>query len=143
MSAFWEQKKKQYQRRRKRAQRRAAGQLKPKTWCRVYAIRSQEGRTVYIGQTRLDIEGRLRWHRKTKDSRICQWMKAEKAAGRSFNVVVLEENGTWDVSEIIWIERARAASEPLLNQTRGGRDPYRGPSITAPAFVWDDDSSWP
>lgn len=143
LSAYWDQKKKAFLRRKRRARRRAAGTLKPKSWCRVYAVHNHEGRTVYIGQTRLEIAGRMRWHRKAKDTRLARWMRDEKSAGREYRVVVLEENGTWDVSEIIWIERARVSGEPLLNMTRGGKDPYRHKTIETAEFIWDDATSWP
>ena len=139
----WNQRSKSAARRRKKARRRKNGTGRGKTWCRVYAIRDHVGRTVYIGQTRLKIEGRMRWHRKNKDTRICQWMRAENEAGRPFSVVVLDENATWDVSEIILIERARAAGEPLLNQTRGGKDPYRHKTLQTLDLIWDDNADWP
>lgn len=42
----------------------------------------------------------------------------------NFNVQILsiDKNATWDVSEIIYIDRARQHGVNLLNVLRGGRD---------------------
>lgn len=40
------------------------------------------------------------------------------------NIVILDSAATWDVSEVIWIERCRVAGHNLLNVLRGGNDSY-------------------
>jgi len=43
-------------------------------------------------------------------------------SGVEFSIRAIDENATWDVSEIIYIDRARRAGFDLLNVLRGGTD---------------------
>jgi hypothetical protein len=107
-------------RRRKKARRCAQGDVGSKSlFCIVYAICDEAGNIRYIGQTRQKLAVRIKFHRK-EGSRAGKWMQAEVAAGRNVTVHVITDRGTWNVSEVIWIERARATGCLLLNRTRGG-----------------------
>jgi hypothetical protein len=98
---------------------------KPPTWCKVYAI--QHGRTgpvVYVGQTRLAIEERLRWHyRQVRQGKAMgkrlspfhRWLDSASEKGLEVHISCVDRNGVWDVSEAVWIDRMIAAGHPLLN----------------------------
>jgi hypothetical protein len=101
---------------------RSVRRKQPKTWCLVYALREAVGGPIrYVGQTRNEPQERLRWHYKE--------LARHKAAGRRLSPVkswldglpsrplieVIDEAGTWDISEAVWIDRLRHRGEPLLN----------------------------
>lgn len=52
-------------------------------------------------------------------SPVSQWIRSLDAPPR---IESLDENATWDVSEIIWLERFRNQGFELLNVLRGGSD---------------------
>ena len=89
--------------------------------CTLYGLAGPDGIIRYIGQTQNDPKTRLSWHRrsaKRSNSPVYDWLRNEP----DVSIVVLNDNATWDVSEIIEIARRRANDAPLLNVTRGGRD---------------------
>lgn len=94
-----------------------------RTLCRVYVLLDPTThRARYIGQTRILLRHRLKWHMKDSiqgTSRVSQWIRSLDAPPR---IESLDENATWDVSEIIWIERFRNQGFELLNVLRGGSD---------------------
>ena len=101
---------------------------KAKKLCTVYALCDSEGQIRYIGQTR-NLRVRMKYYRKQirfgwngAKTPVERWLCAEKDAGRPMNVRVITDHGFWDVSEIVWIERAKASGYKLLNCTRGGSD---------------------
>lgn len=79
----------------------------------------------YIGQTRNSLE-RLKYHlRDAQDGRrsaLADWMRSVIKSGHEVKLIVLDDDATWDVSEILWIERVRLSGAPLLNKLRGGND---------------------
>jgi hypothetical protein len=109
----------------KRRERRHRKRL-TKTGCTVYGLRAKsDGVTMYVGQTRCILAKRLRFHvRKisTGTTRLYQWWRWRLQDGDAVEIFTIDDNATWDVSEVIWIERLRAAGNPLTNMTRGGRD---------------------
>jgi|688.fasta_scaffold741823_2 hypothetical protein len=120
--AFDPKAKKRWLKARRRARRIANGTHRTKSWCRVYGLFDADGVCYYVGQTRLELKDRMRWHRKSKTRPVSLWLQAEHEAGRRVFIELIEEPATWDVTEIIWIERMRQLEQPLLNRTRGGRD---------------------
>jgi hypothetical protein len=108
-----------------RVKRPAAKKAKKKsstTWCRVYALREAEGKPIrYIGQTRLGLHERLRWHFKGIKERQENGLalsKAQKWIARLPTPPVIElidGKEIWDISEAVWIDRLRTRGEPLLN----------------------------
>jgi hypothetical protein len=109
---------------RKKARRRAEGEIGSQSLlCTVYAICDEAGNIRYIGQTRSRVANRIKYHHK-EGSTAGLWMKAEAEGGRAVSVKIITKAGTWNVSEVIWIERARAGGCNLLNKTRGGDESY-------------------
>lgn len=103
---------------------------RPAYECVVYAIVSQDGDIKYIGQTRGSASKRFAQHASEPQGRIGEWLKAEYEAGRKPMVRTLTTCGIWDVSEIIWIERCRAAGIEILNKALGGKDKARTATIS-------------
>lgn len=97
------------------------GKVTRRTTCTVYAICDQDGQIRYIGQTRTSVDVRIKYHLK-KNTPISRWMHNEMQAERNVIVETITDEGTWNVSEILWIERAKAIGHQLLNKTRGGED---------------------
>jgi uncharacterized GH25 family protein len=80
---------------------------------------------MYVGQTRCLLITRYRFHLlclKASKTEVYKWWRWRLQDGDEVEIFPLEKNATWDVSEVIWIERLRAAGNPLTNMTRGGRD---------------------
>lgn len=99
--------------------------------CIVYGLYDFNNNLRYIGQTRLTLEGRKKWFyiglnravkRGERLTRIDRWIQA----GNQFDIRIIEEHATWDVSEIIHIDRFRQAGAVLLNVVRGGNDSVHG-----------------
>jgi hypothetical protein len=109
----------------KRRERRHR-KLLTKTGCTVYGLRAKsDGVTMYVGQTRCLLAKRFRFHLRkisTGKTRLYQWWRWRLQDGDAIEIFSLDDNATWDVSEVIWIERLKAAGNPLTNMTRGGRD---------------------
>lgn len=86
----------------------------------MYCLKASTGEIVYVGQTRCTLATRLSFHRRNASpigTQIERYLVDHWP-----EIVMLEPQATWDVDEILWIERLRLAGEPLLNMTRGGRD---------------------
>jgi hypothetical protein len=94
-----------------------------KTWCRVYVIREAEGAPArYVGQTRQSAEMRLWWHfkdikrREARGWPITRLQKWLLSLANPPLIEVLDENGVWDITEAVWIDRLRRANHPLFNR---------------------------
>ena len=88
----------------------------PSDWCRIYCLRENGSNQIrYVGQTKLSISERFYFHiflhRHTSD--VCKWIDSLSSAP---DVDCLDENGTWNFSEDLWIERFRRQGHPLLNK---------------------------
>lgn len=100
----------------------------PKSFCLVYGLSGPDGKIRYIGQTRQRAEDRLDWYYKDvtnpkkRTQPVQRWFESLLQQGIEPQMLVIDENATWDVSEIIYIERYRAAGHDLMNVTRGGID---------------------
>lgn len=102
--------------------------------CVVYGLCEPGTETVkYIGQTKLSASKRLSFHFRSVNKKLNKghrlspvqaWVYELRGNGQKPAVIILEARGTWDVSEVIWIERYRAAGHNLLNVLRGGNDSY-------------------
>lgn len=99
--------------------------------CIVYGLYDSDNNLRYIGQTRLTIEARKKWfyigikkaiNHGDRLTQIDKWIHA----GNQFDIRIIEEHATWNVSEIIHIDRFRRAGAPLLNVVRGGEDSIHG-----------------
>jgi len=104
-------------RRKKLRRHRAARRRAPKNSCIVYVLKeTAESAPVYVGQTRLLIEERLRWHIKDmqrgKKAPVAAWLRNLPAPPV---IEALDLNGIWDLSEAVWIDRLRAQGYRLLN----------------------------
>jgi len=109
----------------RKAQRRAR-RKRGKSWCRVYYLCGADMAPRYVGQTRQILSDRLKWHFKDlakSNSPLYRWLREQPL--EQVDIVELDGEGVWDVSEVIWIERLTARGESLLNATRGGRDNWR------------------
>ena len=92
-----------------------------KKWCYVYGLRDQYGKVGYVGQTRLDLKSRLSWHMKAarkNQTPAHKWINS--SAG--IEIFMIDPRATWDVSEILWIDRYRREGHDLKNVLRGGTD---------------------
>lgn len=89
--------------------------------CSVYGLTDSDGIVRYIGQTQITLERRYKFHIKDAlekpERKLSAWLLAERR-----HIVLLDGNATWDVSEIIAIDRARQSGADLFNQLRGGSD---------------------
>lgn len=94
-----------------------------KAMCIVYGLTDNDGIVRYIGQTRNDLETRLNFHKRNAftggTSPCAKWIAENKA---DIRIVALDTNATWNVSEILWIDRYRREGHHLWNVTRGGDD---------------------
>lgn len=96
-----------------------------KKQCIVYGLHAGDDVIRYIGQTQSHPDDRLRFHRKhscSDGTPVQRWVFEH---GDAIGLEVLCDAATWDVTEIIMIERCRIAGVDLLNLTRGGQDTYR------------------
>ncbi len=102
--------------------------------CTVYGLYDGSGQLQYIGQTRIKLNKRLKWYRTQinryhrngwKLTPVLAWISDCRYREDPVVIKAIDTNATWDVSEIIYIERARQAGCQLLNVLRGGSDtPY-------------------
>jgi hypothetical protein len=101
---------------------------KPKKHCFVYAL-TLNNKIMYIGQTRLRLKDRLKWHYKAVDNAIHQkrklssvqkWINQCSMFCLPVEIIMIDENAIWNVTEIIQIERHRVSGHDLLNMTAGG-----------------------
>lgn len=102
---------------------------KDKSRCTVYGIWDGRDMLRYVGQTRLELEARFASHKKHAFSQspgyFGDWLAGELKAKRNVTIRALDDNATWNVSEVLWIERMKQEGHPLLNVTRGGSDSLR------------------
>ena len=108
---------------------------KGKNWCQVYALRDPDTDEIkYVGQSRQSLPERLGWFvkgigRKKGQGRslspVEKWIDA--MPGKRLPVIEpLDEEGVWDVSETVWINRLIADGIDLLNvQLRVPQKEYR------------------
>lgn len=92
--------------------------------CLVYGLHAGDGIIRYIGQTRSHPDDRLRYHRKhchQVKTPVQRWLAQH---GDAVQLVVLCAEATWDVTEIIMIDRYKRSGGDLLNLTRGGEDTH-------------------
>jgi len=90
----------------------------------VYGLHAADSVVMYVGQTRCTLAFRLQWHLKnaaTKNARVFVWMRERMALGEEIGIIMIEPNGVWDISEVIWIDRLRQKGVALTNMTAGGR----------------------
>lgn len=98
-----------------------------KPWCLVYGLVDPREPTVvrYVGQSR-NTRTRLDFHLENaaagRTAPVNRWIRDLVAAGVAPKLVVLDQDGKWDITEVILIERLRAAGTPLLNVLLGGTD---------------------
>jgi len=102
-----------------------------KSACIIYGVCDFSGNVRYIGQTRQQPKERLKWFykninhkrsRKISLSPIEKWIDEQTFYGLDVTILVLDANATWDVSEILYIDKYRREGCELLNLTRGGND---------------------
>lgn len=99
-----------------------------RSFCMVYGLAGPDGKVRYIGQTRQTPSDRLDWYYRginnprKRTSPVQRWFEHILRLGHEPQLIVIDSNATWDVSEIIYIERYRASCHELLNVTRGGLD---------------------
>ncbi len=92
--------------------------------CMVYGLHAGDGIIRYIGQTQSHPDDRLRFHRKHSrqdGTPVQRWVFEH---GELIEMTVFCEAGTWDITEIIMIDRFTRSGGELLNQTRGGEDTH-------------------
>lgn len=103
----------------------------PKSFCQIYGLCDADGKVRYIGQTRLLLPERLKWYYKQIDRKIGRhqrlspvesWIDNLRLFEIQPTIVLIDNNATWDISEILYIERFRNSGHDLLNATRGGND---------------------
>ena len=102
-----------------------------KSDCVVYVVTDDEGQIRYCGQSRCLPEMKRMWiekgARKNPHTPFHRWFLDYIKTGRKWKIKIVDANATWDVSEVIWIERLRQSGCPLLNVLRGGRDVIQYP----------------
>lgn len=89
--------------------------------CFVYGLLDATGQIRYVGQTRTSLAKRLERHftdALKANSPVCKWLRQT----RDVQIFMIDSNATWDVSEILWIDRYRRDGHDLLNVVRGGTD---------------------
>lgn len=89
--------------------------------CSVYGLMDGFGKIRYIGQTRSTLARRLELHFKDADksnSPVNRWLRGSYGV----QIFMIDSNATWDVSEILYIDRYRREGHDLLNVLRGGTD---------------------
>lgn len=92
-----------------------------KKLCYVYGLRDSSGRVGYVGQTRTTLEKRLKRHFANAvggKSKVHRWINGSMGV----EIFMIDSNATWDVSEILWIDRYRREGHELANTVRGGSD---------------------
>lgn len=91
----------------------------------IYGLCSNEnGKIRYVGQTTQNPNKRLDSHLhpnvEGKKRRIWKWIQSVKRKGFSISMVTLQENATWNVSEMRWIAWFKDQGVDLVNHTAGG-----------------------
>lgn len=104
----------------RRMSRKSRGRYDRKL-CFVYGLIDGFGKVRYIGQTRTSLTKRLERHFADADSGnspVCRWIRTTPG----IQIFMIDSNATWDVSEILWIDRYKRDGHDLLNVVRGGGD---------------------
>ncbi len=113
---------KRLERKRRQEFRRALGKL----GCLIYVVTDENDNIRYCGQTRCQPDKKVGWllkgAQKNPNTPFHRWLLAQESAKLKWRVQVVDHDGRWDVSEILWIERLRNAGHPILNVLRGGND---------------------
>lgn len=116
---------------RERRRRKARIKRRDKKLCTIYGLYDSSGTLRYIGQTRNILRDRAKHFQKSIErairtgnrlSRVELWIKNCYENGKKIEIRPIDENATWDISEIIYIDRARNSGADLLNVLRGGND---------------------
>lgn len=105
----------------KRKSRKFRGKRYDKKLCFVYGLIDAYGRVGYIGQTRTSLAKRLKYHFKDAangKTEVHKWIQSTHGV----DIFMVDSNATWDVSEILYIDRYRRAGHNLTNMVRGGSD---------------------
>ena len=92
--------------------------------CFVYGLTLDDGVIRYIGQTRQSLPERLAMHHKIARRDKLPLQKWLLEHGDKVRIVMLCEKATWDVTEIILIDRYTRTGGTLFNLTRGGPDTH-------------------
>lgn len=123
--------------------------------CTVYGLReSGKDETRYVGQTTYSLDHRLRRHwnecaRPKRNTAKENWMVSVRDRGGDIEIFPIQEDATWNDSEIYWIARLREDGAKLLNLTDGGEGGTRGRPLTerhrqscieAQRKLWQDDA---
>ncbi len=95
--------------------------------CVVYGIYDSENRLKYIGQTRCTLDKRMNFFYKKINNKIRKNIKLSPIedwlrTAKNIEIRVIVPNGTWDISEILEIDKAKKNGIDLLNVVRGGND---------------------
>lgn len=87
-----------------------------KTSCIVYVLRCPVTRDIrYVGQTRLPIETRLKWHMKNSvagSAPVNRWVKSLSAPPI---IEAVDIKALWDITEAVVIDRLIKNNHKLLN----------------------------
>lgn len=96
-----------------------------KTGCFVYVLTDAlDGSPAYVGQTRTALDIRLRNHLKEaiageregrKLSPVHGWIIGLISTGKMPVIRMIDDCGTWDISEAVWIDRYTRQGIQLLN----------------------------
>lgn len=102
-------------------------------FCTVYGLYDANGELRYIGQTRYKkFHRRRNWlycnlaiaiRQDRRLTPVLKWLfECNKVGYYPVEIRAIDKQAVWDVSEIIYIERARSGGANLLNVLRGGND---------------------
>lgn len=90
----------------------------------VYALMEPNGEIRYVGQTSDTLSGRLAQHiwaaKKKRKTYVHKWINSILKKGLKPKIITLEENATWNKSEIEWISKLRSEGNRLTNCSDGG-----------------------
>lgn len=104
----------------RRMSRKSRGRYDRKL-CFVYGLIDGFGKIRYVGQTRTSLAKRLERHfadAEKANSPVCRWIRSTPG----IQIFMIDSNATWDVSEILWIDRYKRDGHDLVNVVRGGND---------------------
>lgn len=104
-----------------RMSRKQRGKRYDRKLCFVYGLIDGFGDIRYIGQTKSPLAKRLAYH--FKDAKqgktpLHKWIQSSPG----IDIFLIDGNATWDVSEILYIDRFRREGHDLVNVLRGGAD---------------------
>jgi len=101
--------------------------------CTVYGLASSsDGVVRYIGQTKRNLSHRLSQHIRVANSgnntHRSSWIRHVIKSGNCVEIIVINDNSTWNLTEIETIRKYLDSGFDLVNATSGG-DGVRDPSI--------------